>query len=423
MQVLLFDDERVPALYPLTLTRPAADLRVGISTLREKWADTLGRPVGHWTGAAWLAETFNQAVSEDVRDPAQDPTEDVLLVNGRFLPTPEWTDHLLPALSHPGEALPEHNGTVLAARLRRDQLSFLQGYVGPAQFDALVRLRQWKWHHEPPLVLKRPTDVFRLNGAELRRDFERLTRVRTSAPLADAHTVVYRPDWVFAEPGVKVRAAVLNAEDGPIYLAHGAEIQAGALVGGGHAILEHAVINMGAKLRGDSTIGPYCKVGGELSNSVLWGYSNKAHDGFVGNSVIGQWCNLGADTNTSNLKNTYGTVALYDYPSQAPLDTGLNFAGLIMGDHGKAGINTMFNTGTVVGVCSNVFGGGFPPKWVPSFRWGSETGFGADPRWSIYTLEKALETAERVMARRQTTLTPADRRLLEAVFQLSRQGY
>ena len=422
MQVFLFDDERVPALYPLTLTRPAADLRVGISTLREKWALALAlaQPVQLWAGAAWLTEKFNQTVELA-------PDADVLLINGRFLPTSEWTEHLLPALTAAGQALHEANGTVLAARLQAHQLPYLHasvaGYLGPAQIDAQARLSQWKWREEPPLVLKRPTDLFRLNGAELRRDFERLTRGRPSAPLADPHTIIYRPEWVFAEPGVRVRAAVLNAEEGPIYLGQNADLQEGCLVHGAHAILEHAVVNMGAKLRGDSTIGPHCKVGGELSNSVLWGHSNKAHDGFVGNSVIGQWCNLGADTNTSNLKNTYGTVALYDYPTQAPLDTGLTFAGLVMGDHSKAGINTMFNTGTVVGVCSNVFGGGFPPKWVPSFRWGSETGFGAEPRWSEYALDKALDTAARVMARRGLSLDARERALLEAVFALSRQGF
>lgn len=416
MQVLLFDDERVPALYPLTLTRPAADLRLGILTLREKWAHALGREVGLWPGLDHLRAAFT-AVGDD---------PDVLLINGRFLPTAEWTDHLLLTLLGPdrdGEARHESNGTVLAARIRREQLPFLSGLLGPAQFDSQTRLSLWKWHEEPPLVLKRPTDIFRLNGGEIRRDFERLTRGRSSAPLDDRHTIVYRPDWVFAEPGVRIRAAVLNAEDGPIYLGRDADIQEGALLHGAHAILDQAVVNMGAKLRGDSTIGPQCKVGGELSNTVLWGQSNKAHDGFVGNSVIGQWCNLGADTNTSNLKNTYGTVALYDYPSQAPLDTGLTFAGLVMGDHSKAGINTMFNTGTVVGVCSNVFGGGFPPKWVPSFRWGSETGFGAEPRWSEYALDKALETAARVMARRGQALDALQRAILEAVFALSRQGH
>jgi UDP-N-acetylglucosamine diphosphorylase/glucosamine-1-phosphate N-acetyltransferase len=411
VQVLLFDDERVPGLHPLTLTRPAGDLRVGILTVREKWEQRLRVPVGHWAGAQYLRVKFNGLTND----------ADVLLINGRFLPSHEWLDRLIPALG-PGEAWHEANGNVLAARLDRTQLSFLQGYIDVVAFDAQVRLRLWRWT-EPPRELERPTDLFRYTGPEIRRDFALLTRGKASSLLDDPHTRIYRPEWVFAEPGVKVRAAVLNAEDGPIYLGHHADIQEGALIHGAHAILEHAVVNMGAKLRGDSSIGPYCKVGGEISNSVLWGYSNKAHDGFLGNSVLGQWCNLGADTNTSNLKNTYGTVALYDYLTQAPADTGLTFAGLIMGDHSKAGINTMFNTGTVVGVASNVFGGGFPPKWVPSFRWGSESGFGSAPQWAEHDLTKALETAERVMARRGHHLDPTEHAILHAVYALSQQGY
>ncbi len=225
--------------------------------------------------------------------------------------------------------------------------------------------------------------------------------------------MVYAPENIFIEEGVYIRAAILNAENGPIYLGKNSIVQEGAIIRGAFAMGEGSHVNMGAKMRGDISLGPYCKVGGEVSNSVVFGYSNKAHDGFLGNSVLGEWCNLGADTNTSNLKNNYDSPKLWNHAYNDFEKTGIQFCGLMMGDHSKAGINTMFNTGTVVDVSTNIFGSGFPSNYIPSFAWGG------GEQYEEYELPKALETAERVMARRNVPFTPMDKEILSHIFELS----
>jgi UDP-N-acetylglucosamine diphosphorylase/glucosamine-1-phosphate N-acetyltransferase len=260
-------------------------------------------------------------------------------------------------------------------------------------------------------VIDKAWKIFRENAAQLKIDFKRLTEGRKSAPIEDHHTIVYNPDQVFLEEGVYIRSAVLNAETGPIYLGKNSIVQEGALIRGSFALGEGSHINMGAKVRGDTSVGPFCKIGGEISNSVLFAYSNKAHDGFLGNSVVGEWCNMGADTNTSNLKNNYDTNKLWNHAIGTFEDTGLQFCGLMMGDHSKCSINTMFNTATVVDVCCNVFGEGFPRNYIPSFAWGGSGGF------KTYQLDKALETAERVMARRNVVLEPVDKEILSHIFE------
>jgi UDP-N-acetylglucosamine diphosphorylase/glucosamine-1-phosphate N-acetyltransferase len=219
------------------------------------------------------------------------------------------------------------------------------------------------------------------------------------------------PSLLFLEPGAKAQASIFNTQTGPIYLGKDSEVMEGCLVRGGLALCEGAGLKMGAKIYGPTTIGPHAKVGGEVNNSVILGYSNKGHEGFLGNSVLGEWCNLGADTNNSNLKNTYDAVDIWDYAQGRYRSTGLQFCGLFMGDHAKTGINTMLNTGTVVGVAANVFGGGFPPKFIPDFSWGGAEGL------TTHRLDKALQTAKAVMARRNTPLTEAAAQLLQAVFQ------
>jgi UDP-N-acetylglucosamine diphosphorylase/glucosamine-1-phosphate N-acetyltransferase len=216
---------------------------------------------------------------------------------------------------------------------------------------------------------------------------------------------------LFVHESAKVYASTLNTNDGPIYIDADSEIMEGSHIRGGFYLGEHATLKMGTKIYGASTIGPQCKVGGEISNSVFYGHSNKAHDGFVGNSLIGEWCNLGADTNTSNLKNNYSNVSIWSYEKADYADTGLTFCGLIMGDHSKCGINTMFNTGTVVGVSSNIFGSGFPRNFVPSFSWGGASGF------TTYLTSKAFQTAKIVMSRRHVDFTEEDAKILEHIFE------
>ena len=265
---------------------------------------------------------------------------------------------------------------------------------------------------DKPLVLNFLWDIFSKNDSAIRDDFSLLTEGRKSQPISSSNKFA-GSQQIFIEKGAVVECSVLNATNGPIYIGKNAEVMEGCLIRGPFALGENAVLKMGAKIYGATTIGPYCKVGGEVNNSVFQSNSNKAHDGFLGNSVIGEWCNLGADTNNSNLKNNYANVKIWSHATEEMVDTGMQFCGLFMGDHSKSGINTMFNTGTVVGVNANIYGSDFPIHFVPSFSWGTAQGF------SDYRLEKALEVAERVMARRNQKLTTSERKILSHIFNLT----
>lgn len=383
MHLVLFDGPQRLSLQPFTLTRPVADLRLGIDRIWEKWAR-------HWQGPVQLLAYGPLAYHS-----THTPGPEALYVNGALLPEAELL-RALQALG-PGEGYTDEQGRVVAYR----------GTQPPQQPEHQPEGIRYTTLFQPKLCIEHPWHLFSMNGAQLRRDFDEITAGRQSAPIADKHTALY--GQVFAEEGVDVKAAILDGEPGPIYLAAHSQVQPGAIVQGAHAICEHAVVNVGGKLRGDSTIGPYSKVGGEVANSLLWGYSNKGHDGYLGNSVLGAWCNLGADTNTSNLKNNYSLVQVYSMVLGRQVETGLQFCGLLMGDHSKTGINTMLNTGTVVGVSANIYGGDFPPKYVPSFAWGGSDGF------EVYAIEKALETARRVMQRRGIQLTDGEEALLRGL--------
>jgi UDP-N-acetylglucosamine diphosphorylase/glucosamine-1-phosphate N-acetyltransferase len=383
MNVVLFDDPDVRRhLLPFTYTRPVAGIRVGIWTIAEKWAQWLSAPVAFQT-EPYLSARFpgNQAA-------------DKLLINGALCP-----DDVLVATikSIPDGYFLVKGTTLLAARNpvgqmnSKNTIEYLQ--------DVTLIDRLWK--------------IFRENGEQLRLDYARITQGRKSAPISDPHTKVYEGQGIFLEEGVTIKAAILNAEYGPIYLGRNSTVLEGAIIRGAFALCEESQVNVGAKIRGDVTVGPYSKVGGEVSNSVVFAYSNKAHDGFLGNSVIGEWCNIGADTNTSNLRNNYDTVKLWDHAAGDYVQTGLQFCGLMMGDHSKCSINTMFNTATVVDFCSNVFGHGFPAKYIPSFAWGGADGF------TTFDFEKAIETNRRVMARRNIALDPVERAIQEHLFQLT----
>jgi UDP-N-acetylglucosamine diphosphorylase/glucosamine-1-phosphate N-acetyltransferase len=389
MHVLLFDDPAIrPHLLPFTFTRPVAALRCGILTLAEKWQRRLGAPtVGH------LTQPYLQA-----KFPAGEVAGPALVINGAVCPDDLLARQVL-ALT-PGQGL--YCDEVLVAAHLADA-----GQVAELIQDGL---REHVQVAEPVTVISRPWHLFLRNGAEIRRDFALLTAGRTSQPVGDAPTIVYAPENIFIEEGVKIRAAILNAENGPIYLGRNSEVQEGAILKGPLALGEGAVVNAGARLRGDNTIGPYCKVGGEIGNSILMGYSNKGHDGYLGNSVIGEWCNLGADTNTSNLKNNYAPVKVWSHADHRFVNTGQTFCGLLMGDHAKAGINTMFNTGTVVGVGANIFGAGFPRTFIPSFSWGGASGF------DTFKLGKFAEVAERVMGRRGLAYDAVEEDVIKEVF-------
>ena len=392
MHLLLFDDPAIrPHLLPLTFTRPVAALRCGILTIAEKWQRWLGL-----ADAGYLTQPYLQA-----KFPAGNVGGPTLVVNGAVCPDALLARQVL-ALA-PGQGL-YCDDTLVAAHLAdaRQVAELIQ--------DGLQAQRQVA---EPVTVIDRPWQLFLRNGVEIRRDFALLTQGRTSQPVGDAHTIVYAPENIFIEPGVKIRAAILNAENGPIYLGRNSQVHEGAIIKGALALGEGSHVNVGAKLRGDNTIGPYCKVGGEVGNSILLSHSNKGHEGYLGNSVVGEWCNLGADTNTSNLKNNYAPVKVWSHAAHRFVDTGQTFCGLLMGDHSKCGINTMFNTGTVVGVGANIFGAGFPRQFVPSFSWGGAAGF------ETFKLDKFAEVAERVMSRRGLAYDATEQAIMQEVFRQS----
>jgi len=386
MNVILFDDSSIERLYPLTLTRPPAELRVGILTLSEKWQLHLGGEVSHLC-ADHLAGKYPVSYSNDN-----------LFVNGRVLPN----DELLQAIRElPMNGCLVSNGVLVALR-------------SAAEIGLQELWSPYDGNEIDCEFVNRPYDLFTANDAQIREDFKALTNGRKSAPLSDTNLVTGEGD-IFIEAGARVEGAILNPNGGCIYVGKDAQIMEGSLVRGSLAMCEHSVLKLGTKIYGATTIGPHSKVGGEVNNSILIGYSNKGHDGFLGNSVLGEWCNIGADSNNSNLKNNYTEVRIWDYSEGRFAKTGLQFCGLIMGDHSKCGINTMFNTGTVIGVSCNIFGSGFPRNYVPSFAWGGSNGF------STHQLKKALETAEIVMARREVELTDADKEILGYVFDHTEQ--
>lgn len=398
MQYVLFEDHFRSSFLPLSYTRPVCYLRIGIDTLVEKWSRFLGENPAIWA-TDYLTPHFSNAKPEES-----------LWINGRLLPYTQSYASTLKELD-PQSYVVTETGEVLFARFSANDLE--AGIpITPAVLEdlGLTAHPSASTDHD---IIRSVTDLFQMNRLCLEADFESITQGRKSEAIQDPHTIVYGKDNVFVEPGAKIRAAMLNAEDGPIYIGKSADIQAGALINNAHAICDHAVVGMGAKLRGDTTVGPWSKVGGEIGNSVLTGFSNKGHDGYLGNSVLGEWCNLGADTNTSNLKNNYANVRLWNYETERFADTGTMFCGLIMGDHSKCGINTMFNTGTVVGVSANIFGAGYPRNFIPSYAWGGAAGF------STYKTRKAFEVAEIVMGRRKREFTQQDSSILTRVFELS----
>lgn len=385
MQLIFHDAPLHTALLPLTFARPLADWPIGILPIAQKWQRRLPEATLHYHTVDYLQPNFPR--------PAQ--TTGIYLHGGLCA-----TDELAAAVADlkPGEAL-QKDGQLLAYHAE-----------SPAE-DPQTWLRRAQNFSGTCVLVEKPWDIFRHNGAELQRDFDLLTRGRRSAALDSSNTVL--GENIFVEEGVEALAATFNATAAPIYLGPHSKVLEGSLIRGGLALGSHAVLKMGTKIYGPTTLGPYCKVGGEVNNCVFHSYSNKGHDGFLGNAVIGQWCNLGADTNNSNLKNNYDEIKVWSYAKGGFTRTGLQFCGLLMGDHSKCGINTMFNTGTVAGFSANIFGAGFPRTYIPSFSWGGAAGF------STYRLDKALDTARRMMARRDLSLSPADEAIFEHIFQQS----
>lgn len=392
-QIILYDPSYIQQLYPLALTRSVADFRVGIFTIRSKWENHLQQTT------QVLTNKYLQALYSVPSASAQN-----LYINAAVLPTEEIVAAIR-ALKY-GQTLKSGAQTIAFSSAQNfEYLADLYTAVNQAEsvlLDAEVNVIQHNW------------DVFKQNGDQIKSDvklIESTTQFQQNALSNCLH--VQNAAQVFVEKGAEVGACIFNASEGPIYIGKQVKVLDGAVLKGPIAICDNAVVKMSAKLYGETTIGPHCKVGGEISNSILFGYSNKGHDGYLGNSVIGEWCNLGADTNNSNLKNNYSTIKCWDYETAGYKNSGLQFCGLIMGDHAKSGINTMFNTGTVVGVAANVFGGGFPPKFIPSFSWGGVDGF------TTFKLEKAYEMATNMMKRRKIEFSSIHQSIFDEIFKES----
>lgn len=371
MKINLHDNNLHLRFAPLTLTRPVGDLRCGILTNRERWNKWIPEAEIGFVTEEYLSHKFPALAGGDIID-----------VNAAVIPGEELAAAVV---------LLEENQVLMAG----------ENWIA-RKGDGSVKVR---FTGQEPLVLSNRWDLFGMNDQVLVADYFLLTGGRESQPLSGTVTVIGDPELVFLEEGAQVEASILNTTAGPVYLGKDAEIMEGCMVRGPFALCDHAVLKMGTKVYGATTIGPECRVGGEVNNVVFQAYSNKGHDGFLGNALVGEWCNFGADSNTSNLKNNYSKVRTYSYESDGEVETGEQFMGVCMGDHSKCGINTMFNTATVIGVSCNIYGGGFPPKFVSSFTWG-----GVEESVP-FRLEKAIEAAEAMMSRRNVPFTEGDRKI------------
>ncbi len=383
MNYILFDGPARNALLPFTFTRPVADIRIGILTIREKWEKYL--------------ETTTTTLTEEYlshKYPMVEMEENIM-INASFLPNPILVE--------------------IVRNLKKNQALFcgedvLAFYTCENQeevdFDSYENIE----FEGECIRVEHTWDIFSKNDAAIREDFALLTQDRTSQPIPKSVNTIGKEN-IFIEEGAQLEFVTLNASTGPIYIGKNSEIMEGSVIRGPFALCEGAGLKLATKVYGATTVGPFSKIGGEVNNVVLFGYSNKGHDGFLGNSVLGEWCNIGADSNNSNLKNNYEEVKLWDYETESFQKTGLQFCGLMMGDHSKCGINTMFNTGTVVGVSANIFGPGFPRNFVPSFSWGGAAGF------TVYLTKKAFETARLVMSRRGLEFDETEQAILQHVFE------
>tara|TARA_B110000908_G_C10230043_1_gene440082 strand:+ start:884 stop:2059 length:1176 start_codon:yes stop_codon:yes gene_type:complete len=387
MNYILFDSDVRNTLLPFTYTRPVADIRIGILTIREKWEKHLGLTTTTIT-EEYLEEKYPMVEMEEN-----------ILINASFCPTEDLVEQV-------------KNLSKNEAIFKGDDV--IAFYTAESQeevnFDAYSQIE----FKDELIQIKNTWDIFTFNGKAIQLDFDLITEGRTSEPIPEGVQFLNKEN-IFIEEGAEIVFSTLNASEGPIYIGKDALVMESSSIRGPFAMCENAVLKMSAKIYKDTTIGPYSKVGGEISNSVIFGYSSKGHDGYLGNSVLGEWCNLGADTNTSNLKNNYAEVKLWDYESGRFAKTGLQFCGLLMGDHSKCGINTMFNTGTVVGVSVNIFGSGFPRNFIPSYSWGGAAGF------TTFQMNKVCEVATAIMQRRSLVFDDKEKKILEHVFEETKQ--
>ena len=374
MNIQLHDNNLHLRFAPLTLTRPVGNLRMGIFTNDERWKFFLSEAIITYKTENYLSGKYPSS------------SMDVIEVNASVIPN----EDMIAAIYH----------------LSKNEVLMI-GENWLARIGDATKVVEYKGGI--PVIISERWHLFQKNAEVLLADFKLITAGRTSQELSPTNLVIGDENLIFLEEGAIVEGAILNTKTGPIYVAKHAEIMEGSIVRGPLAMNEHSALKLGTKIYGAVTLGPHCKVGGEVNNAVFQAYSNKGHDGFVGNSLIGEWCNLGADTNTSNLKNNYGFVSTYSYETNKEESTDIQFMGVCMGDHSKCGINTMFNTATVVGVSANIFGSGFPAKFIDSFSWGGADGI------QTFKFEKAIEYSNNMMQRRDLQLTEDEIQILKKI--------
>lgn len=388
--LVLFDPPGIWSnLLPLTYTRPIAALRVGIFTFAERWKKLSGKD------PKYLSQPYLQSKFAHLSN----AEEDILFINGSILPDESLVKQIIKL--KPNESIYSGND-LLAYRSNRLIENLLQQADKANKIELSSEFKK----------ISNLWDIFTYNDYAIKNDFN-FFRNTPPQQTDSSNLIIGNPLDLFIDPKALVRGAMINVEKGPVFIGKNAEVMEGVCIRGPLAVSEGSVVKMGAKIYGASTIGPFSKVGGEITNSVIQGYSNKGHDGFLGNSVLGEWCNLGADTNVSNLKNNYSNVSIWNYSSDKIQPSDQQFCGLFMGDHSKCGINTMLNTGTVSGIFCNIFGADFPPKFIPSYSWGGASGF------SGHDFEKAMETARKVMSRRDVELTETDIKLYKHIYKSS----
>jgi UDP-N-acetylglucosamine diphosphorylase/glucosamine-1-phosphate N-acetyltransferase len=396
MQIVLYDNDlwRVK-LFPLTLTRPVSNLRVGILTIDEKWSKYFNVPVSFVT-KDYLAEKY----------PLKNTSDITLIIRGNILPDKLLCESLRSLKI--GEALVSKD-EVIAIKMSPAAHTVASFHFNELDSDSVKFVK----YNESLIQIDYPEDIFKVNGEEIKKDFDLLTEGRISAPLSSTNQAL--GDYpIFLEEGVNAEFATFNTSKGPVYLGESSQVWEGSCIRGPFALCDNSIVKMGARIYSNVTVGPYCTVGGELNTSVIWGNSNKGHDGYMGNTVVGEWCNWGADTNNSNMKNNFKNVRLFDYQMNGYRDTGLQFCGVIMGDYVRCAINTAFNTGTVVGVSVSVFGGGIPPTFIPDFSWGNRDGF------TNYEIDKMFQTGELLFQRRSCKFDEIEKNLLKSVFNLTK---
>lgn len=394
--MIFFDDDKWKSLLPLTYLKPACELRVGMLTIAEKWKHLFQSQSHGYITKDYLSHKYPLTL-EDTN----------IAINGRLLPNPNVISLLSRLKPNQGFL---YNDTFIGGILSKSQFNTETIDI---DIDEMEIIDISSYDQRDLVFIDRPQDIFLKNGHEIVSDFELITKNKSSQKLNDTNRY-YGLENIFIEEGAKIDFSILNASDGPIYIGKNASILENVVLKGPVAIGDHAVVKTGAKIYQDTTIGPYCKVGGEVKSVVFQGYSSKAHDGYLGDSVIGEWCNIGADTNCSNLKNNYAEVKAFQYASGTFESTGLQFCGMILGDHCKTSINSMFNTGSVIGISCNLYGSDFPPKFIPSFAWGGHQGF------QTYKFEKALDTINRSMQRKNLRLSHTEIDILRYVFEESK---